>query len=136
MTVWGPTLVSGRPPPILAKLAELADWLIRFSSTMIGSIHYLAEDFLDFLTECKTFNLAASPSPPSSIHRKVGALLVSSTSHVDLSCPQRRSLSELALKGTDIRLRPIQFNETATILLISMEPIEPFHIGGFIVGFV
>lgn len=116
--------MSGRPPPILAKLAELADWLIRFSSTMIGSIHYLAEDFQNH------------PHHPQVFIRKVGALLVSSTSHVELSYPQRRSLSEVTHKGTDIRLRPIQCNETATILLISMEPIEPFHIGGFIVGFV
>ena len=107
---------------------------------MIGSIHYLAEDDWDFLgfiygVVCNTFDLAESPSPPSRIHRKVGASLVPSTGHVELSCPRRRSLSERTLKGTDIQLRPIQFDETATTFLISMEPIEPLRMGGFTLGY-
>ena len=87
MTVWGPTLVSGRPPPLLIKLAELADWLISFSSTMIGSIPLLAEDFLGLV--CKTFNMAELPSSARSrIYRKyrgtLGALLISLTGDVEL----------------------------------------------------
>ena len=75
---------------------------------MIGLIHHLAEDFLGLV--CEDVQHGRTTSARASIYRKVVALLVSLIGHV-----------KSTLKGPDIRLCPMQFNETATTFLISME---------------